>query len=155
MTIYEELVKRVEEGESFNVDFEKRTIKIGKTKLINNGAYDNERILIQFDKYSGGLDAVMKEIYGLYLGYKLSLPSERNSRQRKRYFKALSTEELSDCEMATGERRDVAQAKLEGFILCSVLSGELTWNEERHGKWFWQSKNDPDLVILRSWIENN
>ena len=56
--------------------------------------------------------------------------------------------------MATGERREVARAKLEGFVLCMIVNELFVWNETEIGKWFWQSKNDPDLVILRSWIEN-
>ena len=33
MTIYEELVKRVDAGETFNIDFETRTMKVGKQIL--------------------------------------------------------------------------------------------------------------------------
>jgi hypothetical protein len=57
--------------------------------------------------------------------------------------------------MAVGERREVARAKLEGFILCIIVDGFFVWNEEEMGKWFYQSTIDPDLVILRRWIENN
>ena len=52
----------------------------------------------------------------------------------------------------TAERREVARAKLEGFILCVVLSGKFKWAKEM-GSWFWVSKSDPDLVILRQFIE--
>jgi hypothetical protein len=31
--------------------------------------------------------------------------------------------------------------------------GLFKWDEETMGKWFWQSKKDKDLVILRQWIE--
>ena len=57
--------------------------------------------------------------------------------------------------MATGERREVAKARLEGFILCMILNEKFQWDEEKLGKWFYQSKIDPDLIILRDWVENN
>lgn len=148
MTIYEELIERVSNGETFNIDFERQTMKIGKKKVINSGEYDESKELINFDGY------VLKTIYELYQNYKYSLPSERSDSKRRCYFKALSVDELTDEQMATGERREVAQAKLEGFILCMVLEGKFAWNEDNLGKWFYQSANDPDLVILRSWIEN-
>lgn len=148
MTIYEELIQRVDNGEAFSVDFEKRTMKVSKTRLIDNGEYDDTKKLIDFD------GDVLKTIYELYQDYKYSLPSERSDSKRKKYFKALSVDELTDEQMATGEKREVAKARLEGFILCMVLEGKFTWDESTMGSWFYQSKNDPDLVILRSWIEN-
>ena len=45
-----------------------------------------------------------------------------------------------------------AQAELELYVLCQILSG-LKWNPETMGCWFWQSKEDKDLVILRQWVE--
>lgn len=153
MTIYEELIQRVSDGATFHIDFEKRTMKIGKQKIIDNGEYDSNRILIDgVDDIVDTLE-VLCSVKFLYDKYKHSLPSERSDSKRKCYFKALSVDELTDAEMATGERREVAKAKLEGFILCMVLEGKFVWNEETLGKWFWQSKNDPDLVILKSWIE--
>ena len=153
MTIYEELVKRVSDGETFHIDFEKRAMKIGKQKIIDCGKYDESRILI--DDVDGIFDTleVLCSVKYLYNKYKYSLPSERSDSKRKCYFKALSVDKLTDAEMATGERREVAQARLEGFILCMVLVGKFVWLDSM-GKWFWESKSDPDLVILRSWIEN-
>ena len=151
MTIYEELIQRVSDGETFHIDFEKRIMKIGKQKIINNGEYDVAKKLIVNRDYD--LDVILEMIELLYHDYKYSLPSERSDSKRKCYFKALSVDELTDAEMATGERREVARARLEGFILCMVLEGKFVWLEDAMGKWFWQSKNDPDLVILRSWIE--
>jgi len=160
MTIYEELIQRVSDGESFYINFKNRAMKIGKKFLIADGVYDEERKLIS-DEYLEGfydnhiLERILKLVYGLYLGYKYSLPSERSDSKRRKYFKALSIEEIGDEYLFRAERREVAQAKLEGFILCMILDGKFVWNEQRMGKWFWQSKGDPDLIILRNWIENN
>lgn len=149
MTIYQELIQGVDSGENFYIDFETRTIKVGKNFLAKNGKYDDTRALIGYPTVD-----ILQSIEELYQSYKYSLPSERNSNKRKRYFKALSADEMTDAQLATGCKRDVAQAKLEGFILCMILNGYFQWDEDTMGKWFWQSKNDPDLVILRSWIEN-
>ena len=148
MTIYEELIQRVSDGEPFHIDFEKRTMKVGKQKLIDNGKYDETKHLINFKGF------VFEAINELYKNYKYSLPSERSDNKRKKYFKALSINEISDDRLMVAEIREVAQAKLEGFILCMILMNIFTWDELTMGKWFYQSKTDPDLVILRSWIEN-
>jgi hypothetical protein len=149
MTIYEELIQRVSDGETFHIDFEKRTMKIGKHKIIDNGEYDTSKPLINFKGF------VFETIEKLYQDYKYSLPSERSDSKRQKYFKALPIDDISDMQLMAAERREVTQAKLEGFILCMILMNTFTWDELTHGKWFWQSKTDEDLVILRSWVENN
>lgn len=156
MSIYLELLERVENGESFYVDFEKRTIKVGRDFLIKNGEYDYSKELLGVlygEPYD--IESILKVIKQLYMNYKYSLPSERSDSKRKKYFKALTINELTDEELIRANRRESAQAALEGYILCSILSNYLTWNEDiMNGKWFWQSLDDPDLVILRKWIEN-
>lgn len=147
MSICEELIQRVSDGETFHIDFEKQTMKIGKQKIIDCGEYDESRQLIDFKGF------VFEEIDNLYKNYKYSLPSERSDNKRRKYFKALSINEISDEQLLCAEKREVAQCKLEGFILCMILMNVFTWDEFTMGKWFWQSKNDPDLVILRSWVE--
>lgn len=150
MTIFSELMQRVDSGETFRINFEKRIMKVGKDFLVKNGEYDNERLL-GFNWQENDVLTIIEELYS---NYKHSLPSERSDSKRKKYFKALSIEELTDKQLMIAGRREGAQARLEGFILCAILSGKFKWTEKM-GKWFWQSKNDPDLVILRNWIENN
>lgn len=149
MTIYEELIQRVYDGEAFHIDFEKRTMKVGKNILIKDGKYDTARNLI--GKPTMNTIDVIDELYNRY---KYSLPSERHDGKKKHYFKTLTLDDMTDDRLFIAGRREVEQARLEGFILCSVLNGTLTWDEPTMGKWFYQSKNDPDLVILRKWIEN-
>ena len=148
MTIYEELLSRIEQGEKFHIDFEKRNMKVGKDWLIKNGECETGRILYGYTPVQ-----ILELIESYYEDYKYSCPSERSDSKRKGYFKALSVDDLSDEEMVCGENREYAQAKLEGFILCAILMGHFKWDEEKMGKWFWQSKGDPSLVILRQWIE--
>lgn len=154
MPIYLELIERVDNGETFSIDFEKRSMKVGKNYLIKNGEYDTSRELFSVYHDISDLYVILHMIRDLYKSYKYSLPSERNDNKRRRYFKALSVDELTDEQLIKADKRETKQAALEGFILCSILTGQLKWDEAIMGKWFYQSVNDPDLVILRSWIEN-
>ena len=156
MSIYLELIERVDNGETFSIDFKKRTMKVGKDYLIKDGEYDVSKGLFpKLHEQPYSLYVTLHEINELYKGYKYSLPSERNDSKRRKYFKALSIDELTDEQLMCADKRETKQAALEGFILCSIIAGHLVWDEEiMDGKWFYQSKNDPDLVILRSWIEN-
>ena len=156
MSIYLELIERVSEGELFHIDFEKRNMKVGKEYLIKDGNFDETKNLLSgyVEVSANTLKAALHTIEQLYQTYKYSLPSERSDNKRKRYFKALSMEEITDEQLMVAERREVACAALEGFVLCMVISGQLVWDEEiMQGKWFWQSKTDSDLVLLRSWVE--
>jgi hypothetical protein len=154
MSIYEELINRVSDGESFHIDFEKRNMKVGRDYLIKEGEYDETKELINPVFKQNCLEDILQGILQRYRSYKISLPSERSDNKRRHYFKALSMEEITDEQLIVAERREVSQAALEGFVLCMIVSGQLVWDEEiMQGKWFWQSKNDPDLVLLRSWVE--
>ena len=150
MTIYEELVQRVSDGETFYINFRNRSMKIGKKFIIADGIYDADRKLID----CGVTDTaeILSTIENLYADYKYSLPSERSDSKRRKYFKALPIDKLTDKQLMMAKRREVAQAKLEGFILCMILNDKFKWSNEM-GKWFWESKNDPDLVILKNFIE--
>lgn len=148
MTIYEELLSRVEQGEKFKINFEQRSMKVGKDWLIKKGECETGRILY-------GLRPILisELIENLYKSYKYSCPSERSDSKRKGYFKALSVDELTDEQMIYSESRELMQAQLEGFVLCAILMNHLKWDDLTEEKWFWQSKNDKDLIILKQWIE--
>ena len=153
MTIFEELVIRVSEGESFNISFEKRTMKVGKEYLIKNGEYDTTRPLFNRPGDPATMELIVKTIENLYKRYKYSLPSERSDSKRRTYFKALPIEDIPDERLFEANKRELAKAKLEGFVLCIILEGNFVWDELTNGKWFWQSDNDKDLIILKKWIE--
>lgn len=148
MTIYEELLSRVEQGEKFNINFEQRNMKVGKDWLIKNGECETGRIL-----YGRNPAAIKEEIEQLYKDFKYSCPSERSDSKRKGYFKALSVDDLTDEQMVYGGNRELMQAKLEGFILCAILMNHLKWEDLTEEKWFYQSKTESDLIILKQWIE--
>lgn len=151
MSICAEALERVANGETFYIDFEKRIMKVGMDKVIDNGEYDTSKTL--FNKENYNQQSILHTIEKLYKTYKYSLPSERSDNKRRKYFKALSADELTDEQMMFGMNREVAQFTLEAFILCMILSGDFVWDEGLHGKWFYQCPSDPDLIILRSWVE--
>ena len=156
MSIQLELIERVSGGEYFHIDFEKRNMKVGKDYLIKDSKFDeSKQLLYCSDSHElQNLYGVLRKLEQLYKRYKYSLPSERSDNKRRHYFKALPMEEITDEQLIVAERREVSQAALEGFVLCMIVSGQLVWDEDiMQGKWFWQSKTDPDLVLLRSWVE--
>ena len=150
MSIFLKGLERVENGERFHIDFEQRTMKIGQAKVIANGEYDTSQVL--YDEKFTDSRTLLDKVRELYISYKLSLPSERSDKKRKKYFKALPIDELTDEQLIYGARREVAQYMLEAFILCAILNGDFMWDDEIHGKWFYQDKSEQDLVILKNWI---
>lgn len=150
MSIYYEVLERVVSGERFYINFEKQIMKVGGETIIDNGEYDSSKTLFDGAYDSKSLLDMIAELYKIY---KYSLPSERSDAKRKKYFKALSIDELTDEELIVGMPREKAQYMLEAFILCMIVDGYFVWDEELHGKWFYQCPSDPDLIILRSWVE--
>ena len=88
-----------------------------------------------------------EELESVYARFKHSIPSERTMRRTLR-FKALPESELSDEDMLYGEHREDVEREMEkalqGFAMPATA-----------GSWFWQSENDRDLVVLRSWTNKN
>lgn len=150
MSILLKGLERVEKGERFHIDFEKRTMKIGQVKLIDNGEYDITQVL--YDEKFDDSRIILDKVRELYMIYKFSLPSERSDNKRRKYFKALPIDELTDEQLIYGTRREVAQYMLEAFILCAIINGDFIWDDEIHGKWFFQDRIEQDLVILKNWI---
>ncbi len=145
--IYRSAIMAVEQGANFKIDFRSRNLKIDGKPIIRNGVWEGELGVSMC-----GVENFLAQVEELYRRYKHSVPSERSESKSRRYFKALPESDLDDAAMLYGERRDNAQVELELYILCQILNG-LTWDSETMGKWFWQSKTDKDLVILRNWVE--
>lgn len=148
--IYQETIQAVRNGVKFKVDFRSRTLKLNGKYIIKDGKFEGELGI----ELSSNTNEFLSRVEELYYRYKHSIPSERSESKSHRYFVALPERSLSDEDMLYGERRDKAQIELELYILCQILNG-FKWNPEEMGKWFWQSKEDKDLVILRNWIEVN
>jgi hypothetical protein len=147
--IYQKAIRAVDDGANFKVGFQSRSLTLNGKHIIKDGRYEGE---LGVPVCSG--NGFFLNVEGLYHRYKHSVPSERSESKGRRYFTALPEKSLSDEAMLYGERRDKAQIELELYVLCRILSGWI-WDAETMGKWFWQSRKDKDLVILRSWVEPN
>ncbi len=144
--IYRESIEKVQQGSKFNVDFQKRNLKIDGKYIIRNGEYEGELGLEAFD-------APLSIITKLFLRYQHSLPSERSENKRRKYFLALPENKLTDDDMLYGESREVAQIKLELYILIMILNDSLKWDSFAKDKWYWQSPIVKELILLREWVE--
>lgn len=140
--IYEETIKKVEQGSRFSVNFQQRSLKIDGKYVIKNGKYEGE-CEIEQDGYS------LEIITQLFVRYHHSVPSERSVSKRKNYFIALPEQKLSDEDMLYGEAREVAQIKLELYVLLAIITGTLKWDDFAKDKWFWQSPDHKDLIMLK------
>ena len=148
--IYQTVLDRIINGARFRIDFKSRTLVVNRKRIINNGVYDGNLMI----EKAADIQSFLKEVERLYAWYKHSVPSERSVGKQHLYFKALPESELTDEDMLYGQGREVQQFRLEMYILCQLIYG-LVWDERQMGKWFWQSKKDKDLVILRDWLENS
>ena len=84
----------------------------------------------------------VEQLEEAYAVYKHSIPSERTMSRTPRFY-ALPESELSNDDMLYGVPREQAERDLE-----KALQG---FRMPEGSGWFWQSENDPDLVVLRSW----
>lgn len=111
-----------------------RSLTIAQRKTVGNGGSDADAIDVE-------------TLEQLYDTYKHSIPSEKTMHRVSR-FKALPEHELDEDDMLYGVSREQAERDLEqalhGFAMPDTA-----------GSWFWQSENDRDLVVLRSWTTNN
>lgn len=144
--IYESSIKKVYNGVRFNVDFQHRSLKIDGKYVIKEGEYKGE---LGIEKSCNPL----QEITQLFIRYQHSIPSQRSDAKRRKYFNGLPEHKLSDNDMLYGERREYAQIKLELYVLMMILNGSLIWDEIAKGKWFWQSPEVKELIILKEWVE--
>lgn len=149
INIYQKAIQAVEDGASFKIDFQSRSLKLNGKYVIKEGKYEDELGVPCCNEKE-----FLANVEELYRTYKHSVPSERSESKSRQYFLAFPERSLSDDAILYGERRDKAQIELELYILCQILGG-FKWNPEKMGRWFWQSKVDKDLVILRHWIEPN
>ncbi len=156
ITYYDDLIDWVSRGNGFNINLKQKSI-IVYDQNINMGMYSNDAKLIEIpdiENSESPTQMCLDIIENLYHNYKYSTPSKYSEKNKQKYyFKALSPDEMTDEQLFKGENREIARAKLEGFILLSSLAGYLIWNEREMGKWFYQGK-DKDLIILREWIED-
>lgn len=134
---YNEYIDAVENGNKFKINLLEKKAYLKK----RNGKHWKQ-IQIQ-DLVDPVSWEIVEELYSIY---KRSVPANVKLNGNSPYFKAVPLDELNESDIACGEQRNIAQAMLELYILVADL-------EMEEGKWFWQSKKDKDLVVLRNWIK--
>ena len=142
---YVDLVKKVNRGVSFSINFKKRELRINKKTI------DLKSIEWQTD-FQFAPNGELNKLYPFYYAYKHSVPSERSERASRHYFKALSVKELSDNDFMYGMPRELARFNLEMALLRELVFGNLKWDDKTMGTWFWQSPDDKDFIILKEWV---
>lgn len=164
ITIFDYGIYKTQDGLPFKIDLAKHTLKIGNKTFIDGKKhilpleYNKDRTT-RISCYSEtrqneeikDTPDILNKIESLYDKYRHSIPSEKDTHHPSKYFIALKEEDLSDDDMLYGEKRNLAQFRLECYILCEILKGTLT-KEIFGDKWFWQSAKHPDLILLKSWF---
>lgn len=153
MSIYLKLLNKAERGIAFNIDLNKKNLKIGKKLYVKEGELlVDDELINQNDLESVLGEAITHEnswevLKKLFKKYKYSAPGQEY--KNKSFFKALPSEELTDGDLAFNESRHYSQALLEGFVLLASLSSLLKWNSDG---WFWQDCEDENFIVLKKWI---
>lgn len=119
-----------------------RTSKAAYDTLVRSLSLNDKGQMIN-DK-RGETATTVEMLEAAYIAYKYSIPSEKTMHRPSRFY-ALPVEELSDEDMMYGMPREQAERELEKAL------ADFAYPES--AGWFWQSPNDPDLVVLRSWAE--
>jgi len=123
----------------------KRSIDF-KNRTINGITYEGR------SSPTMSLKDCLSRIEELYETYKFSTPTEGDDPNA--YFYAMRSSEMTDAELVLGADRFESKVALELFVLDAIVSHTLYWDKSiMGGNWYWKSKKDPDLVILREWIE--
>lgn len=97
-------------------------------------------------EHTDGEATTVEQLEAAYAVYKHSIPSEKTMHRTARFYD-LPESELSDDDMLYGVPREQAERELEKAL------ADFAYPED--AGWFWQSKNDPDLVVLRQWCGRN
>ena len=134
---YNEFIDQVENGYRFKIDLVNK-----KSYLKGLGVHAKWKEVKVKDLTE---PTSWETVEQLYIIYKKSVPTNVKLNGNHPYFKAVETSELNETDIFCGQQRNIAQAMLELYVMIAHLPIE-------DGKWFWQSKNDKDLVVKREWL---
>lgn len=129
-----EFIEKVEDGEPFRINFEKREVRL-------NGFLISD---IDFE-LSDNREDIEAYLLILFKNYKYSVPSAKAD---SKYFFAFDESKLSTKQLAENESRYIARAKLELFVLGLIINKKWDFGN----KWYWQSPVEPKLVLFSKWF---
>ena len=134
---YNSFISMVENGYKFKIDL------VNKKSFLKSRGKRSKWIEIKVNDLVNPTSwDVVEELYDIY---KRSVPTREKLNGNNPYFKAIDIEDLNEVDIINGEQRNVAQAMLELYILKANLNID-------DDKWFWQSKKDRDLIVLKKWL---
>lgn len=134
---YNSFISMIENGYKFKIDL------VNKKSFLKSRGKKSKWIEIKVNDLVNPTSwEVVEELYSIY---KRSVPTREKLNGNNPYFKAIDIEDLNEVDIINGEQRNVAQAMLELYILKSSLNID-------DDKWFWQSKKDKDLIVLKKWL---
>ena len=135
-------------GMRVDVDLNEHCLAIEGDLLVSHGHWQGELGVDQV-----GHNAALAMIEQAYADYERSVPAH-DGRDHSRWFYATGEDRLTDAQLALGEERPLARCRLEVLTLALIVNGSLS-NESplMRGRWFWQSKLHPRLVILAQWLK--
>lgn len=116
---------------------------------------DNGEVLVKrgiiFDETLNAIQPISVDFLDtLYQNYKHSVPDTgAKTQQNSRYFRALDITELSDRDLKNNISRRKAAEALELAVVIAYSRGDISFDRT---KWYWQSQQDPDFIILRKWV---
>lgn len=135
-------------------DFKNRVIGNGKTVLFKNGKTVPQKIKLydcefELEEETPVLETgSWEELESLYSVFRNSVPEPYDDvKYTKCHFIGLGIDELTREEFAMGKRRQTARIELESYLFFHKFK----WQNEKHH--YWQSKNIPQLIVYRDWIQ--
>lgn len=148
--IYTIAIEAAKAGMQVSVSLITHDLKVNGGFVIEQGHWNGELGVATTDE-----DSALAMIEDAFAAYERSMPSF-DARDSSRWFYACAADRLSDRDMAVGDDRPVARCRLETLVLALILNGSLTAHSPTmRGKWFWQSKKHPKLILLTQWFKNN
>lgn len=143
--------------DSLTFDLKAKNIYSGDYCILKQGKLVLDKIVLsdgQVFEVSGlplivQKEEFIKEIEQLYSTFYNSVPSMSESK-RKQHFICKDVNKMGIEEIETGMSRTQARYALEAYIMLSVLSGQVQWENPK--QFYWYSKNQKGLILLKDWF---
>lgn len=155
MSLLYKVIQESKNNKRIKIDLKNKNLLIDNKYFIKNKEVDDSitNLIVYNDLIDYGIDECdvncWDVLYNLYELFKYSVPRKNKKYQKKSYFKAIDHNELSDKELIENMDRTEIQNVLEAYVLICSLMGKLVINNQH---WFWQSKEDKDLIVLKEWL---
>lgn len=146
--IFNDTLAAVAGGARVRVSLDSHCLQVNGCDVINQGQWQGKLGVPRVDEATA-----LAMIEQAFATFECSVPAH-DGRDRSRWFAALDEDQLTDRDLVTGQERPRARARLELLTLSLIINGSLTPDgPQMQGRWFWQSKAHPRLVILTQWLK--